>query len=139
MLTLPIAAVVASGIATCTILSLAWWFLGTKVYSGAEVVPNAVAMTAGVWAVQVCVYIAICPWKTREASTWMAWWMGATIIRLLVTSGAVALLYFPPPENPRALLMAAGLAYVAMLFVEVGIVAIHLSNQLERIEQTSAL
>lgn len=115
-----------------------WILLGGAWPRWGEAQPRSLAIIGAVWAIQAAIWIAIGPWKTREGSTWMGWWTGGTVIRLMGTPVAVGLIYSPPLGSPQSQLLAAGTAYVAILFVEVGIVARRLSSQFARRERTDA-
>ncbi len=126
---LPTAKVLAGqAVATIGLIAL-WWALCGRLEGWGESRDRAFAIIVAVWAVQAGVWMAISPWKSREGSLWMAWWMGATVVRLFVTPVVVGLIYFPPPGTPWALLLAAATTYLVTLFVEVSIVASSLSGQ----------
>ncbi len=121
-------ALLGQSIASGAVLAT-WWILCDRISGWAESRERALAIIIAVWAVQAGIWLAIAPWRIREGSTWMAWWMGATVGRLLITPAVVGLIYFPPPGTPWALLLAAATTYLVTLFVEVSIVASSLSGQ----------
>lgn len=82
----------------------------------------ALLALAGVWMIQ--------PRKTREVSTWMAYWMGLIVFRILLTPAAAWVLYSAASSalETRAYALAVGLAYLATVVAEALVVSQHLRN-----------
>lgn len=74
----------------------------------------------GVWMIQ--------PRTRRDVSTWMAWWMGLTVFRILFTPVAAWVLYSAASSalETRAFALAVGLAYLATVVAEALVVSQHL-------------
>lgn len=72
------------------------------------------------------------PPAKRPASTWTSLWMAASGLRIIVTGGLAALLYFRSPGEPRVFVLVTGFTYLALLVVETATIAAVLGPVLGR-------
>jgi hypothetical protein len=70
--------------------------------------------------------LIMAPWTRRSISTWMSFWLGGTVFRLLLTPIATYVLYSATSLSGRDLGWSVATAYLAVLFSE----AIVLSHSL---------
>lgn len=82
----------------------------------------------------LAIYIAttamLTPWKARRMGDWMTFWLGATVVRLLLTPVGVWVLYSASLRDVRTLGLAVALSYVLCLFFETGTLAWFLNRRL---------
>ena len=116
-------------------LSCAGWWAGCRLLSGTvEMGPDTVRIGCYsiilTWAVTAVSMLALTPWTARPISTLAALWMGATLIRLLVTPAGAYLLYLSSPSAPKALALAVGLGYLVQLMTEASSIAAGMAKAL---------
>ncbi|MDA1105911.1 MAG: hypothetical protein O2855_04855 [Planctomycetota bacterium] len=104
-------------------LVLAWDWIGPALGYSVEEVSMGRRGVIGVSVAMVAVWLLICPWKIRCAGDWMAWWLGAIVVRLFGLPILVYLLHSPPPKSPNALVAAAAGAALVLLLAEAGLTA----------------
>ena len=72
--------------------------------------------------------LALVPWKARPISSWMQWWMGGSLMRLIVVPAVTYLLYSAASLSAGALMLGVGLTYVLTLFAEAVVLAHHVGR-----------
>lgn len=76
------------------------------------------------------------PWQPRRAGDLALFWLGSTVLRVLVTPILALVLYFAayPPIYPFVL--GAGTAYLAILLSETALVALHMRGQFDSVQDS---
>jgi hypothetical protein len=93
---------------------------------------DSAAATAGVSGALLVAAIALFtlllmqPWKARRVSTWMNFWIGGSVLRLLVTPLLTYLIYFAASLSAVSLALSVGLTYVLTLLAEAAVLALHM-------------
>ncbi len=71
------------------------------------------------------VLLVVRPWKMRPLSTWMNFWIGGTVLRLLLVPAATYLLYSATSLSATPLALSVTLTYLLTLFAEAAVLALY--------------
>jgi hypothetical protein len=114
------AATACAGAASAAVWAAAALVVGAE----AAALWNGLAAVAAVTVVTAASLLIMTPWKRRPVGLWMSYWLGATLFRLVAAPAALYLIYSAAPQpQAKALALAAGLAYCAILFTEAAVLA----------------
>lgn len=134
MAQVPWRSVLVTGAAVAALSCAGWWagcrMLGDTLQADPSAVKVGCLGIVLVWVVSALSMLALTPWTRRPISTLAALWMGATLIRLVVTPVGAYLLYLSTPSAPKALALAVGLGYVIQLFAEASAIAAGMAKAL---------
>lgn len=72
--------------------------------------------------------LMMAPWRTRPVTSWMSWWLGGTVLRLLVTPVLAYLLYSATALDATPLALGVAVTYICILFTETGVLAAYLKR-----------
>jgi len=128
------AAATLGGIATIVL-----WFAGSALFESMQgVLPTALAGIGTVVAIYLATTAMLSPWKARRMGDWMTFWLGATVVRLMVTPIAAWVLYSAALRDVRTLGLAVALSYVLCLFLETGTLAWFLNRRLASTDDSTS-
>ena len=122
-------------------VSLALWWAGANILAPAratELWPTALGGIILCTIIYGLTLLAMMPWKQRPMGDWMTYWLGATVLRLMVTPLATFLLYSAAPGDLRTLGLSVALSYVICLFMETAALAWSVNQRLGSIDSTRA-
>ncbi len=120
------AAAVAGGVTTVLL-----WLAGASLFESMQAgLPTALAGVGTVLAIYLATTAMLTPWKPRRMGDWMTFWLGVTVLRLMVTPVAAWVLYSAALRDVRTLGLAVALSYVLCLFLETGTLAWFLNRRL---------
>jgi hypothetical protein len=106
----------------------AWAAVARLVAPGREVLAAGGAGAAVVAAVGVLAVLVIRPWRTRPVSAWINWWLGAMVLRILLTPAAAYLLYSATALSLTPLMLSVAATYVVVQVSEAAAVAHYLKR-----------
>jgi hypothetical protein len=116
-------------IAAGTVAAILGWAVVTSIVApGRAVLVAGAAGMAVVAAVSVLGVLVICPWRTRPVSAWINWWLGAMVLRLLLTPAAAYLLYSATALSLTPLMLSVAVTYVVVQVSEAAVVAHYLKR-----------
>jgi hypothetical protein len=105
-----------------------WAAVASQVAPGPDALEAGAAGTAVVTAVSLLGLLVIRPWRTRPVTAWMNWWLGAMVLRILLTPAAGFLLYSATALSLTPLMLAVASAYVVVQVSEAAVVAHYLKR-----------
>jgi hypothetical protein len=105
-----------------------WAAAASQVVPGRDALVAGGAGTAVVAAVSVLAVLVIRPWRIRPVTSWMSWWLGAMVLRILLTPVAGFLLYSATALSLTPLMLAVATAYVVVQVSEAAVVAHYLKR-----------
>ena len=88
--------------------------------------------TAVTLAVTLVGLLIMGPWKTRSIESWMSFWLGATVLRLLSTPVVAYLLYSATSRSLTPFMLSVAISYLVILFSEAGVLALSVKHATER-------
>ncbi len=91
--------------------------------SGVGVAGVAGAVLVG--GLAIVVLLVVRPWKMRPLSAWMNFWIGGTVLRLLLVPAATYLLYSATSLSATPLALSVTLTYLLTLFAEAAVLALY--------------
>lgn len=116
-------------IAAGTVAAILGWAAVTSIVApGREVLVAGGAGAGVVAAVSVLAVLVIRPWRTRPVSAWMNWWMGAMVLRILLTPAVAYLLYSATALGLTPLMLSVAVTYVVVQVSEAAAVAHYLKR-----------
>lgn len=87
-------------------------------------------------AVSLCVSVVgilvMTPWKTRPIESWMTFWLGATVLRLLATPVVAYVLYSATSRSLTPFMLSVAASYLVILFSEAGVLALYVKQVTDR-------
>jgi hypothetical protein len=127
-LTLPTGRMLLTAAAASAAAFGLWAAAASRIAPGREVLMAGGAGTAVVAVVSVVAVLIMQPWRTRPITAWMNWWLGALVLRILLTPAAGFLLYSATALSLTPLMLAVATAYVAVQVSEAAVVAHYLKR-----------
>lgn len=76
--------------------------------------------------------LVMTPWATRPMSLWMTFWLGATVVRLLLTPLLAFVVYSATSLDSTSLILALAIAYFCTLMGEAAVIAASVRQALNR-------
>ncbi len=108
--------------------TLAWIAVASVVMPRREILATGAAGAAVVAAVSALGVLVIRPWRTRTVSAWTTAWLGATVLRLVVTPVVAYVLYSATALSLTPLMLSVAVTYVVVQVSEAAAVALHLKR-----------
>jgi hypothetical protein len=106
----------------------AWAVVAWVVAPRREVLVAGAAGAAVVVTVSVLAVLVIRPWRTRPVSAWINWWLGAMVLRILLTPTVAYLLYSATALSLTPLMLSVAATYVVVQVSEAAAVAHYLKR-----------
>jgi hypothetical protein len=107
---------------------LGWAVVTSIVAPGREILGAGGAGAVTVAAVSVLAVLVICPWRIRPVSAWINWWLGAMVLRILLTPVVAYLLYSATALGLTPLMLSVAATYVVVQVSEAAAVAHYLKR-----------
>ena len=105
------------------------WFLVINLGFGpASIAWEGLIGSSVTLAVTVAGLLMMKPWKTRPITSWMTFWLGATVLRLMATPALAFLLYSAVSLSLTPFMLSVAASYMAVLFSEAGVLALYLKR-----------
>lgn len=117
-------------IATVAVLSAGGWVIAAIGFDDRGLATAGVAAAIIVGGFGLLGILIVGPWKQRRMSAWISYWIGGSVLRLLLIPAATYLLYSATSLNATALALSVGLTYVVTLFAEAAVLALHVQRTL---------
>jgi hypothetical protein len=127
-LPLPTATMLVTIAAGSAAAILAWAAVAAVVAPGRAVLAAGAAGAAVVAAVSVLAVLVIRPWRVRPVGAWINWWLGALVLRLLLTPAVAYLLYSATALSLTPLMLSVAATYVVVQVSEAAAVAHYLKR-----------
>ncbi|MHC4218026.1 MAG: hypothetical protein ACYSU7_06165 [Planctomycetota bacterium] len=127
-LALPTGRMLVSIVATSVAAVLAWSVVAWVVAPRREVFAAGGAGAAVVAAVTILGVLVIRPWQIRPVGDWINWWLGAMVLRLLLTPVVAYLLYSATALSLTPLMLSVAATYVVVQVSEATVVAHYLKR-----------
>jgi hypothetical protein len=116
-------------IAAASVATMAAWAVVAWVVAPRREVLVAGGAGAGVVvAVSVLAVLVIRPWQVRPVSAWINWWLGAMVLRILLTPAVAYLLYSATALSLTPLMLSVAATYVVVQVSEAAAVAHYLKR-----------
>ncbi|MHC4127352.1 MAG: hypothetical protein ACYTE6_01485 [Planctomycetota bacterium] len=106
----------------------AWAVVARLVAPRREVLVAGAAGVAVVVTVSVLAVLVIRPWRIRPVGDWINWWLGAMVLRILLTPTVAYLLYSATALSLTPLMLSVAATYVVVQVSEAAAVAHHLKR-----------
>ena len=115
-----------------TIIAAGGWYAAASLGRwGAETARTGLIGGTLVGVIVLAGVLIMTPWVTRPVSAWMTLWLAGTVMRMLMTPIAAWLLYSATPRGSLAaepLALSVALTYLATLFSEATVLALHVKR-----------
>lgn len=123
VLTLPTSVLVWTVVGVAGVVAAGWLVVCSLAGWGNDIVWAGPAAGGVVGLVGTAGVLIMTPWKERDVSMWMTMWLGATVLRMLVTPVLTILLYSATSLDAMAMTAAVALTYLVVLLSEAGVLA----------------
>ncbi len=125
---LPTARTVGSIVGLSALTAVGWLAVVWVGEFGSKAGTAGVAGAAVVAVVSIAAALMMRPWRPRLLSSWVSWWLGGILVRLLVTPAAAYLLYSATSLSGTPLLLSVATTYVIVQCGEAAVLALHIKR-----------